>query len=694
MLTFVHTIVLVGLAGVVLPIVIHLFARQKVQKIAFSSTVFLRNIQSQKMRRMKLRQMVLLILRCLIVFFFVMAFARPTLRTRDGLGKGRAASSAVILADNSLSMGRESLFQEAGERMSAACNVFREEDEAALLWTASSRDAEPGFTHDIEGLREALRRGDVSWERGNMADAFGKVTEILTASPNVNREIYLVGDLQATGFMGSVDSMFSSPWKGTLFVLPVSGGVENTAIVGGGVENAILQQGTPLRVFSDVKNFGKKAVENLLVRFFMRGEAAAQKEIRIGASETKRVSFQLMPEGGGWVWGSFRIEKDELIGDNEWFFTCWIPERIRVLCIGKTQEDVDPLKLALVPDGEMQRVFDVYIAVHGENWIRRIDETDMLFFSNYPSFSPDEADGLQRFVEGGGGVFFLMGDQVDLRNMTASFFVPVTGMTLGNVMGDGGREGGHLTFETVDFDHPLFEGVFEKGKENIQSPHLYRVVEVMGKKYQKIIGLSDGKPFLIEVKVGSGTVLLAASGVQRTWSDFAYSSIFAPLVSRSAAYFSSPQMEKTDVRTVGESVVLSASAEDMEASFRVVTPSGREELIFPEADRDRVNLRLPTTETPGIYRFYRGETLLGLAAVNVDPKESDFRPVSEERLKKMFPEARIEVVHEAEALESRILRTRWGRELWRECLLLGALILIVEMLIAREGRKTSLSESL
>ena len=91
MLTFLNTVVLVGLAGVALPVLIHLFARQKSRRVLFSTTTFLKHIHSERMPRFRLRQLILLILRCLAIFFIVLAFARPTIRTGVLTGKGRSS---------------------------------------------------------------------------------------------------------------------------------------------------------------------------------------------------------------------------------------------------------------------------------------------------------------------------------------------------------------------------------------------------------------------------------------------------------------------------------------------------------------------------------------------------------------------------------------------------------------------------
>ena len=69
MLSFLNTVVLFGLIGIGLPVLIHLFARQKIRKILFSATSFIKQVHTARLKRIRLRQLLLLILRCLAIFF-------------------------------------------------------------------------------------------------------------------------------------------------------------------------------------------------------------------------------------------------------------------------------------------------------------------------------------------------------------------------------------------------------------------------------------------------------------------------------------------------------------------------------------------------------------------------------------------------------------------------------------------------
>ena len=78
MLTFLNSAILFGLAAVTIPILIHLFTRQKTKTIYFSSLKFLKQLQQRQIRKLKIRQLLLLLIRSLLVLALVLAFRIPS----------------------------------------------------------------------------------------------------------------------------------------------------------------------------------------------------------------------------------------------------------------------------------------------------------------------------------------------------------------------------------------------------------------------------------------------------------------------------------------------------------------------------------------------------------------------------------------------------------------------------------------
>src|SRR5258708_9095468 len=79
-MTFLNPLLLFGLAAVAIPVILHLLNLRKLRTIEFSTLTFLKELQQTKIRRLKLRQLLLLLIRTLLIVCIILAFARPTLR--------------------------------------------------------------------------------------------------------------------------------------------------------------------------------------------------------------------------------------------------------------------------------------------------------------------------------------------------------------------------------------------------------------------------------------------------------------------------------------------------------------------------------------------------------------------------------------------------------------------------------------
>jgi hypothetical protein len=347
MLSFLNIGILVGLVGVSIPVLIHLFAKQKVLRIPFGSVMFIRMFQNQKMRRLRLKQLILLILRCLALLLFVLAFARPSWRVTTAHRSGHAKSTMVCIVDRSLSMRREDLFRKAKEKAARILDLMQGEDECAVIWTSPLVKDPPFFTHHSGILQNVLSETDVTWDKGDLLNTIQLAADGLHSSLNINQEIYLISDFQKTGFSQTADSVWRSGWSGNLFAVPLEGIAENVGIVDAGVENVYFQSKDPIRIFGIIKNYGLKKIENLLVRVFLRGAAVTQKVIQLDPGETQRITFRIHEQNKGWYGGSMQLEDDIFVEDNTRYFNFLIPEKISVLLLGNRLDDTHLIQMVL-----------------------------------------------------------------------------------------------------------------------------------------------------------------------------------------------------------------------------------------------------------------------------------------------------------------------------------------------------------
>ena len=103
MISFLHPLALMALAAGAIPALLHLRSRRLPPVVVFPAIRYLTATEREHSRRLKLRNLLLLLLRTLVIVFLVLAAARPILRLASG--RSHPPSAIVLVVDNSLSSG-------------------------------------------------------------------------------------------------------------------------------------------------------------------------------------------------------------------------------------------------------------------------------------------------------------------------------------------------------------------------------------------------------------------------------------------------------------------------------------------------------------------------------------------------------------------------------------------------------------
>ena len=99
-MSFLAPLFFVALAGLAIPVLLHLTQREKKQVQRFPSLMFVRRIPYQSVRRRKIQNWLLLLVRMAALALIVLAFARPFLSRPDApLVPGQGAREVVVLLE-------------------------------------------------------------------------------------------------------------------------------------------------------------------------------------------------------------------------------------------------------------------------------------------------------------------------------------------------------------------------------------------------------------------------------------------------------------------------------------------------------------------------------------------------------------------------------------------------------------------
>src|SRR5438477_7594405 len=101
---FTNIAMLAGLAGLAVPVLIHLLLKRKKQRLRFSTLRFFQQHDEHSSQRRRLRNLLLLAVRLLLLAALVLAFARPYLPNIKTALSTDQARLAILVVDRSLSV--------------------------------------------------------------------------------------------------------------------------------------------------------------------------------------------------------------------------------------------------------------------------------------------------------------------------------------------------------------------------------------------------------------------------------------------------------------------------------------------------------------------------------------------------------------------------------------------------------------
>ncbi len=685
MISFLNPTILFGLVAAGIPVLVHLLTRHKAKTVPFSSIVFLRQLEQRKLRRLKLRQLLLLVLRSLIIALLVLAFARPTLR-RAGAAFGPGPCSVAIVLDHSGSMAREkdgkTLFELGVERAQKVAQLLASGSEAwVVLPGVPPRQAVNGPLRGLALLEETLAHQSLSREATDLVGAIRLANTLLQSATHVAREIYVISDFQASAFSQSAEDSAKVP----ILALPVQAQEwQNLVVEDVLVESRIVEKGRTTQLRVVVRNTGRHPQRNRLVQLFVDGKRVAQASASLAPEEATAITMSFVPQRSGFLRGSVVVEDDGVPLDDERFFVLRVPERIPVLVLGQGT-GVQRLLLALNPVRTDRSFFQVTTGRSRGLSAELLSGQKVVVLCNAPPQSAEEVTALRRFVEElGGGLMLVPGVESDVRLLNERLLSPLGLPLFVELLGALGQGGSPFALGDIDYGHPLFEGVFDQKEHQVRSPEFNAAWRTRRGQVGRevVMRFASGDPFLMEMTLGKGRVLVFASGFEPEWSTLSVSSLFAPLVCRSVRFLAQAESAQQKEVLVGQQIVIKLAPEHVQKRLEMLTPEGTHVGLAPELRGTEYVVEFGQTAQPGCYALLANQEELAGVPVNMDARESRFAPLSPAELRTRYPT--LTWVAEGNDVATCLQQARLGRELWRPLAALALVCLVLEMILYRE----------
>jgi hypothetical protein len=710
-MSFLNPIMLFGLAAVSVPIIIHLLNRRKFQKVVWAAMRFLRISVEQNQRRMRIEDMILLALRCLLLILLALALARPAWLSRASDVFGQAKVTGVVILDNSRSMavsdGTQTRFDKARRAAEQAIESMPAGSATAVLLASDIvRGVIPEPTFDLNLARRMVREAPLTDRATDLFPALNKAINILQDRLALRKEIYLITDGQAAGWRQLIEAQHvleqvKSEIK-THIVLVSEHEERNLAITELRLASGLSPVGQPLRFEVQVSNFGREEVRDARVGLSVDGEPPGDQftiESLPGGS-TRSVSLFTKLRSEGFHDVTARIPEDRQPADDRRSIAVRAIKEVRVLLVDGEpgtelrESETYFLDNALVPVPEDQvgsYFIKASVTTATELGSARLDDFDAVVLANVPDFSEAVIGRLEQYLRRGGGLLIFPGGRVNTAFYNDLLFTrhQLLPASLGAPRGEADQDQKFLTFQDKDYQHPMVSLWNDPAAGTLASARFYRTFPLI------IPAASDprtpqeaGDPEVIlkysgddavavaQRNWGLGRVVLFSSTADTAWNDLPVRLPFVPLVHRALGSVVQRQDEGLNLR-VGTRFTRRLGTEWLEKEAGILKPRQRDALR--EGRRvELINgapvLQYDGTDFAGVYEVQVADPPYALKfAAQADPGESSMEELTTGQIATLLLVANVVSWSPGFTLKGLAERDRSGLEFWLP-IVIGALM--------------------
>lgn len=672
-MAFLNPIFLLGALAAAVPVLVHLVRRTRAVKLQFPSLMFLRRIEQKTIRKRRLRNLLLLALRCAALLLLALAFARPYFTGANAKTDTGSQSSSVILIDTSYSMRYGDVFARARQAARNAVDEAPAGAQFAIVQFSRSYDVLMPMKQSPDEARAAIAQMQPGLGATDYLQAVQSAVSLLKDAGGAKR-IHLISDFQDAGWNRSAPPV-KLPADVKLNTIDVSDPQPtNLAVLDVKAEPVVYQQKYAGKLIARVANFGAEPIDNATVDFKLNDFTVERRQLNLAANEQGVVEFSGFNVPDGANRAAVEISGDAFTLDDKSYFTIRREAQGKVLVIdtatrGRSESFFLQQSLAA---GE-NNPYALTAKTAGTTSPAELEGYRVVIVNDAGGLSPALTSAVKAFAERGGGVILAAGRHTDAGEFNRLF----AGLAPAEV-GEAVQSRSYALMSQIKSDHPIF-APFQRGGR-LASTRIYGYHRATaGDGATTIAALDDGTPMIVEGLAGRGKVLLISTTLDTAWNDLPLTPMFLPLMRQMLEYLGG--REQPAAYTIGQVI---AAPPDADGSLPAIdNPAGGR--LSDARQNPTGELAFDAAEI-GYYKFrYRDRN--EFAAVNLDAKESDFAKLNVDDLVASLTREPSDLdVPPVQSPRMTAEEVEARQRLWLPLLLLSLALFVAEAALARRIR--------
>ncbi len=624
----------------IVPILVHLFQLRRFKKEYFTNVRFLKALSIQTRKSSKIKKWLLLACRLLVLIFIILAFAQPFFESKDSKN---ASNELYIILDNSFSMQAKG---KKGELLKRAVQELLEETPEKMNFSLLT-NSENYWNTDIKSIRSALQNLKYSATPFQVDPVMAKLKAHKSA---FKKEIIVITDAVGLDYKQLRNSdATDSP----IFIIPKAEQKINVAI-------------DSVFIHKTLENFYEISVQlsgygddfnPIPISLYNANKLIAKTTVTLDTKK-KSINFTIPKQA---FHGYVSIVDNGLPYDNSLYFSISKIKKINIISIGELGKS---------------------------NFLSRIYTSDEFNFSNYTLSALDysklekqdvvvlnELDEipqalsttLKSFVEKGGNLIVIPSAISSITNLNSfvSNFGKLTIKSLEN------RE---KLITKINFNHPIFNSVFENKVTNFQYPKTKNSF-VLSSASPAALSYEDQSVFLTSIANSVAAVAVFAAPINIENSNFQQSPLIVPTFYKMAM---NNQNNGVNALIIGDNKPhLTEASLNKEA---ILTVKGLAEQFIPIQQIFNTKVKMTFNDYPeqaGNFSIYNKKEWIENISFNYNRTESDLASANENRL------SDYKTAESIKSFFDTLQTDRTDNQIWKWFVIFALLFLIIEMAIIR-----------
>jgi hypothetical protein len=637
---FKHPEILYFLFLLIVPILVHLFQLRRFKKSYFTNVRLLAKLSIQTRKSSKIKKWLLLATRLLLLTCLIFAFAQPYFTAKDSKN---ANNEMYIILDNSFSMQAKG---KKGELLKRAVQELLENTpENAQFSLLTNTDSY--WNTDIKSVRNSLQSLNYSATPFELDNIIAKVKARKSA---FKKDIMIITD--AVGLDKKQLKNISSE-DAPYFIIPKAEQKNNVAI-----DSVFISQTSDnfYDISINLSGYGDN-FKPISMSLFNNDKLIAKTIVNFDTKK-KKVNFTIPKQA---FHGYVAIEDNGLEYDNRLYFSISDPKKTNVISIG------DPAKSNFLSRIYTAEEFNYHNFDIRSLDYNSLDKQDAIILNELEEIPQALQTTLKSFVSKGGNVIIIPSDKMVVANMN-SFLSNFGKVQMGSL------ENKEKLITKINFDHPIFSGVFENKIKNFQYPKTKTSFPITS-SYSSALSYEDQSAFLTSIQNQVSAVSVFSAPINSVNSNFQQSPLIVPVFYKMAQ---NNQKSGINAIIIGNSQPYFVEA--LLSKDAILEVRGSDEQFIPIQQILNNKVKIVFNDYPeqaGNYTIYNKKEALENVSFNYKRSESDLSQINSNLVSDYKTADTISTIFNTLQTE------RTDNEIWKWFVIFALLFLALEMAIIK-----------